>query len=337
MNIIISYPSAAEFWMSSRNAAFAGSLFEHSRSDSFCPDTGQYYIADDAAQWLIEKYGLSVPLHMLVPSAHCRKRSKVFVCNVVGQKLSETALLKLETISKKQPGATNQKEIMHTVFIASPELCFLQAAKSMKFLQLIKFGFDLCSIYVDNSQDRYSHTSRKAITDQSKIERFIRAVSNVKGSKLARKAVPYVLDQSNSPMETKIAMMTILPISYGGFGIKRPKLNLSVMLSEQGQKILGRSSCICDMGWLEEKVIVEYDSNLSHLDPQQHARDKARISALSVSGYTVICITAESIRLANLDVSFFAVRKALKMHSRRAELEAAKELRMKTWSMIMKL
>ena len=98
--------------------------------------------------------------------------------------------------------------------------------------------------------------------------------------------------------------------------MKPPVLNLDVDLSETGAEHLGRKSVCCDMVWTKEKVVLEYDSNLAHLSPSQHAMDKKRATALALSGYTVISVTAQDIRnFSSIEDLFMRIREALGMQT----------------------
>ncbi len=67
-----------------------------------------------------------------------------------------------------------------------------------------------------------------------------------------------------------------------------------------------------DMVWYEEKVIVEYDSNTTHLNSSQAAYDKKRAAAFMQVGYTVITLTPEDLKsLASLDKAFSVIRSSL--------------------------
>ena len=148
---------------------------------------------------------------------------------------------------------------------------------------------------------------------------------NVQKAKLA---IRYALDHSNSPMESNLATLALLPWRYGGYNLKAPKLNLDVNLSETGAEHLGRETICCDMVWIEEKVVLEYDSNLAHLSPDQHAKDKKRITALSLSGYQVISVTANEVRsFRAVEELFLRVRRALGMKTNPERVETNFEQR----------
>ena len=86
------------------------------------------------------------------------------------------------------------------------------------------------------------------------------------------------------------------------------------------------------MVWLEEKVICEYDSKLTHLSANQHDYDKRRLTALTASGYNVISITPEQLRNRNsMDLLFRSLRKTLGMRPFEKELEKYRE---KRWEVI---
>lgn len=76
------------------------------------------------------------------------------------------------------------------------------------------------------------------------------------------------------------------------------------------------------MVWFEEKVIVEYDSNISHLEAGQAAYDKRRIAAFQQSGFKVINITYNDIQtLSDLDRFFALVRKELNQRKSSTQLK----------------
>ncbi|MBQ9032357.1 MAG: hypothetical protein IJ106_13035 [Parasporobacterium sp.] len=126
----------------------------------------------------------------------------------------------------------------------------------------------------------------------------------------------HILDNSNSPMETKLAMAAVLPFLQGGFALKHLEMNRYVALTPQGRALLGIDSCCCDMVWDQEKIILEYDSNLTHLEARQHAMDKKRASALSMAGCKVISITADVLHnFTAFEKTFLSLRWTLGMRT----------------------
>ena len=122
-------------------------------------------------------------------------------------------------------------------------------------------------------------------------------------------------------MESKIAMAIVLPLSMGGFGLKRPELNRDIYLSISGQKHLGYEKCCCDFAWVAEKVIGEYDSVMAHMNSQQFIQDKKRSCALNLSGYKVIHITCNSMNnYTDYKELFDSLRSSLKIRKHKDRL-----------------
>ena len=143
------------------------------------------------------------------------------------------------------------------------------------------------------------------------------------------------MDRSNFPRESLLAVISMLSFSLGGYRLLPPSLNFSAYLSADIAKITGLESCNCDLVWPEQKLIVEYNSNLTHLDSDQHYKDTNRANVLMSSGYKLITITNNTFSTLNLlDNTFAMIRKDLGMK------KCAKELihyRKKRYSVVQEL
>ena len=106
---------------------------------------------------------------------------------------------------------------------------------------------------------------REPVTTAADINNYLQKVKKVDGINKARQAAKYILDRSNSPRESILAVLMNLPISRGGYRLLEPNLNYDVNLSDAGVKLFGRPSCCCDFVWPEQNVVAEYDSNSMRL------------------------------------------------------------------------
>ena len=304
MNILIDYPSAAQYW-----------LFRHdSKNDTKIRIQQIRYVSsfDEIAVFIYEKYGFDFPIHISVSNKAHRNQGQLFATHFMAGSLPENSFIQLE----------------RNIAVASPELCFLRASNFLSFPSLVVFACDLCAAYSRSFSDPFGQQRRTPVTSAAKIMAFLDKVKNVKGIKTARTAIKYVLENANSPMESKLAAISQLPISRGGFRLLKPDLNFRVNLSESGKSLVKRDSLYCDMVWKDQKVVVEYDSNLSHLSKRQHFYDKQRITALNLSGYTVISITAENLRnFRCIEEIFYLIRSKLQMRSYSKEFEKYFDIR----------
>ncbi len=297
MSVRIVYPSALEYWLEEKGVPRGVNVFPE---DNVLPP-GRKGVRQQVGELSFQK-----PVHIAVPRQMHRARSDEIIYHSISKRVPPESFLKLA----------------EGVFICRPELCFLQAAAKLPIHQLVQLANNLCAMYILDSYEDYGQRRRDPITSVSDIRKFLQGIHRFQDIRTAKTAISYALDRSNSPMESNLATLGLLPWRYGGFHLKTPILNLDVNLSETGAEHLGRGTVCCDMVWPDEKVVLEYDSNLAHLSPDQHAKDKKRITALSLSGYQVISVTANDIRsFRAVEELFLRVRKALGMKTdpKRAE------------------
>ena len=123
----------------------------------------------------------------------------------------------------------------------------------------------------------------------------------------------------------------MISFQYGGFALPKPQLNYDVTLSADGQELLGRASCCCDMVWPEAKVIVEYDGMKAHMEEEQFHYDKRRTTALVLSGYKVINVTKDHLKnTKTIEELFLLIRKTLKLRTRKERFDKYKDKRRET-------
>ena len=208
------------------------------------------------------------------------------------------------------------------VLLASPELCFLQAAKYLDFNQLVFFGTELCGLYVYDNNAEYKQRSRLPITTAKKLAEFAEHAEYFHGHQKAVAASRYILDRSNSPMETMLSILSCYPLMRGGYSLIRPELNAKLQLTDEAKNLMQGRNCYGDFVWEWLKLVLEYDSDISHLSSFQHQIDKRRASALAMSGYTVITVTNKNVSsLYELDQLFCMLRKMLNMRPVHSQLD----------------
>ena len=130
----------------------------------------------------------------------------------------------------------------------------------------------------------------------------------------AVRAAGLAFDGSASPMETALALLLTLPLEYGGFGLPRPRLNVSPDVSSMRPDLSDRDEVRCDMFWERECVALEYDSYEFHGydDLAQLTNDALRANILASMGYSVFRVTYGSVRsLARVELLAHQLAKAL--------------------------
>lgn len=170
------------------------------------------------------------------------------------------------------------------IYVASPELVFVQMASSMSFTEALLFAYYLCGDYRP-SEVRFA-TGNQALTSVDKLTAFLDALPPTWGKKRAQSVLRYVIDGSNSPQESRLAIVIVLPPRRGGFGLMHPTLNTPV----PGTTKTG------DLCWLDHKLILEYDSNENHQSVQSLNADSIRRAKIELAGYHVISVTSQQLR-----------------------------------------
>ena len=289
MSVRIVYPSALEYWLEEKGVPLGVNVFS---------ETGEIPPGRKGVRQQVSELSFKKPVHIAVPKKMNRSKSDEIIYHVMSKRISPESYL----------------QVAEGVFICNPELCFLQATAELPIHKLVQLANNLCAMYVLDPYEDYGQRRREPITSVNDIQKFLQGIHRFPNIQNAKVAIRYALDHSNSPMESNLATLGLLPWRYGGYGLKKPCLNRDVELSETGAEHLGRKTVCCDMVWLDDKVVLEYDSNLAHLSPGQHAKDKKRITALSLSGYQVISVTANEVRsFRAVEELFLRVRKALGM------------------------
>ncbi|MCL2151179.1 MAG: hypothetical protein FWH50_03010, partial [Coriobacteriia bacterium] len=157
---------------------------------------------------------LSLPLHTIVASNDARRQTKHMFSHVYSMPLPAGSFVR----------ATPD------LMVSSPDFCFQQMANVLSFVESIALGCEFTGSY---RLDKWTEPERGFRDDQplssvAKLESFVAKAAGVSGCVKARKALPYIIENSASPMETVIAILLTLPYRYGGFGLPQPTLNMDI-------------------------------------------------------------------------------------------------------------
>ena len=298
MSILITYPTAYTFWMRHDVRNFQTIDNNIARKNLTLP--GSREEIEKLAKWL----DCILPIHCMVASAKDRGGAKEIKCHVFPDNLPEKSVIHLV------PG----------VSIISPELCFLLAAKDLSLPKLVMLADNLCgTYYFDRKQEQ---KSRAQITSVEKLKQYIQSAANLDGTRKAGQAISYALDFSNSPMETKLAVISQLPLRHGGYALKKPDLNKRINLTTEGQKLVHQAFVLCDFVWEAEMLVAEYDSKQFHFEEERFVRDKNRVSALNLLQYKVISITLANVSCVEaVEELFLMLRGALGMRTRKERMD----------------
>lgn len=217
----------------------------------------------------------SDPTHLLVPGKRAAATIRSASCHVRSDAL---------------PGGSFVR-VSDGLLLCSPELCFLQMASRVSFLQLVKLGHELCALYTLQPDGRAGYERVLPPTTVRALEAYLRRCEGMAGCSVASKALRYIAVASGSPMETALAIVLCLPLRLGGYGLPLPRMNYRIEARRGSRGTSDKRYYLCDLFWPEANVAIEYDSDLEHTGSARIAEDAQRRNDLTALGITTITAT----------------------------------------------
>lgn len=215
----------------------------------------------------------SVPRDVLVGTASARTRDTDFVCHV----------------RQEIPGASVECA-GEGLFVCTPEFVFLQMSHRLDIVPLVALGYELCGVYAMLPEG--PATQRETpLTSRSSLQAFAGRARGHRGCRCAARALRYVRDGSASPMETVLVMLLCLPNKLGGYGIPWPELNYRVNVPSAARRLADRVYCLCDLCWPDQRLALEYDSDMYHSSVDRRESDSRRRNTLLSLGFTVVSVS----------------------------------------------
>ena len=238
---------------------------------------------------ILNERGLGISrVHVLVSSANGRRMSDGLVCHVASRALPAGSICR----------------VGDTLYVVSPELCFLQMASSLSLANLVRLGFALCGIHALSEESETGTVVREPLTTVERLASFIDEArfAGLPNTTKAARALAFVRDRSASPRETDLALQLGLPLRYGGFGCGMPIMNHRIVVPEELIGVIHQSYFESDLFFPDANVGLEYQSTACHADAQAIGRDAIRAANLDILGVTVKMVTdAQYKSLAELE------------------------------------
>lgn len=277
MEIILSHISALEFWRSGQEHILL-------QPNSFCDmenimEAEDKLRANDIRRLREPEFRfLSNPISLLVPKAEDRRVFSDITCHVCPENLPHHSLVK----------------ICDNVYACRPEFTFVQVARKTIFPQLVFAGLEFCGAFRMPVSKNPALFQRAPLTTSNALASYVMSCRNMYGTVEAKRALLYVADGSESPMEAKLLIILCFPMRLGGYGLPMPVLNMEIKTTDEIRKATGKTSFRCDMLWPEAGVAVEYDGSDHEL---RIASDAIRRTALSELGIDAsVTVTKEQLK-----------------------------------------
>jgi hypothetical protein len=130
----------------------------------------------------------------------------------------------------------------------------------MDIISCALIGIELCGTYgmscdigADPFYERGSRTTRENL--RARI-----GEPGISKTGVYAKAMQYVGNGSNSPIESKLFLIFTLPRKRGGLGLPAPVMNQPITLTQEAADACGSPALSPDFRWENHKQIIEYDS-----------------------------------------------------------------------------
>lgn len=242
----------------------------------------------------------SDPVHVLVASAEDRPRASWICPHVWNEEIPAGSLIRLA------PG----------ICALSPEFCYLQMAGRRSVPEVAAIGMELVGRYGRDKTAR-GFTDRDPLTSTERLATYLGRSKGLYGACLARRALPWVLPNSRSPMETALALVLTLPPCYGGYGLPRPQLNVRVGRNAEQVMLTQSPWYELDLCWQKRKTSAEYDSYDNHLSIGSLDHDSMKYNSLASMGWKTFSVTRAQMSGVSLDILANQIGRALGVRPRR--------------------
>ncbi len=291
--VFISHASALEFWRH-HDLSRAGGIKRIRRSSlrgatssvsairslvrSASPTSGKIFGARPDASLSSCLHDLQIeelPLHVMVDTSNKREKRGSVITHLYRQPLPEGSLCR----------------ISENVYVASPELTLCQMATLLPPVDVLELCLEFCSGYCLNSENERGFDDRPALTSSSRLATFVRRFKGRHGVKQIRSLLPYVVDDSASPMESVVLMLLCLPSRLGGRQLPIPEHNVAIPITERARSHTRRKTLVCDLFWKEYRLDAECDSTRHHTSKRQLGIDSNRRIILDAMEYKYVGIT----------------------------------------------
>lgn len=223
------------------------------------------------------------PLHIFVSSQCLRTKTRGIVRHLMTPELPEGSLLRVA------PG----------ILCPSWELRFVRGcAETRTFADAVMLGIELCGTYAHQTlghREQPIDTDLARVTSVIRLAGFLRRASGMRGTKKAREALRWVLDNANSPREGALGSIQCMPPRIGGLGYPRPTLNERVDVPRNKRHLTRSDHYLPDIFWLAFLLDLEYDSDEWHLTPRRVRYDKGRLNDIQALDIHVMPVTTDMI------------------------------------------
>ena len=220
---------------------------------------------------------LSIPYQIIVWNGADRRRTSLTQSHVL----------------TTQDGFYPALHLTDELYVSTPAFTFLQMASVLDEEHLQFLGFELCGRYGIDNEGVFL---REQVSSPEELLLQAERMPRIRGRRKAIAVAPKVLGGAASPMEAALALILSSSRDEGGYGIEAPELNHPLPVEGDARRLWDEDHITPDLLWEEQKLAIEYDSDLHHTPAMRIATDARRRDVLTELGYRVITVTTERMR-----------------------------------------
>ena len=251
-NLFVSHMSALRYWRQLEGLSTTDSTRVRSLSGAMGSVKEARKLDPKAHGFIMSEHS---PLDVLVSDAQHRRYAKELKPHLWSSEVPDRAF----------------RQVAEGLFVSTPEFLFVQLAEHLSLVELAQLGNELCGGYFLLAASGFcDRPNNEPVTSRRKLLMFVKRASHSRGAQKALRALTWVTDHCNSPMETNTLLVLCLPTRMGGWSLPMPKVNSPIDINERMERYVGGKKYIPDFSWKRKvngrwiHVTGEYDSHENH-------------------------------------------------------------------------
>ena len=303
-NLAITDASSMQAWDEGADA--------YARPTRLCNPSAFAATSDELDAFTQLPQGCTLPVDILVGDAGNRVKSKEWYAHVRTGRLPAGSLL----------GIGQHR------YLTTPAFFFLKTAARLSLVQAVLLGMELCGFYStlmsvpywehcdrirgeqggvllsqpwppESWDMSYEHqkdlmdsgfVTRPPLVDSAGLAKYVQSALSDKSNSVARTALPFIADNSHSPMESRLYARYCLPRRYGGLNLTPVVLNQVFELSPEIAQAIGITHYSVDLFWPQGAIAIEYQGRHAHSGLSAEQKDRLKRNILQSEGVRIISI-----------------------------------------------
>lgn len=270
MNLFVSHESALNFWRSDRATYVPPAPCRVRTLDSAAVSVEDISAAADGWECLGDG-----PIHYLTNNPACRNTDFRRHAHLWQGHIPTGSFLRVDK----------------GLFVASPELTFLQCTRGKSLTEAVLLGFELCGGYSLCESALDGFVQHEPLATVASIRDFASRLAAPKHIRRAGGPLRYIYDGAASPAEAATAMRLCLRQKLGGASLGGLELNAEIPVTGAAQDLTQSTRLFCDIYLPRHRIDIEYESYRYHSGSSKLAEDSERRGALASLGITVVTVT----------------------------------------------